>query len=85
MRNRAMAAVDAVLVLACMRIAIVYAAIRRHHVARLQNMLVDMIVVNVMQMAVVQIVRVCIVLHRRMSAARAMHVVVALVGLMHQV
>ena len=84
MRNRAVAAIRAVLVFACMRGTIVNAAICREDIACLQNVLVDMIVMNVMQMSVVQVVGMRIVLHRGVAAVRAVHVVVALMGLMHR-
>ena len=62
------------------------AAIRRGpNVARFEHMLVDMIAVNVMQMPVVQVIRVRRMFDCGMAAILSMHVVVAaFVCLMHR-
>lgn len=67
--------------------AVVRTAIRRRlDVAGLKHMLVDMVAVNVMQVSIVQVIRVRIMLDCGMTAILAVHVVVAaIVCLMYRV
>ena len=67
---------------------VVGSAVGRIGAAHVNPVLVDMITLNIVQMAVVKIIDMAIVLHRRMTAGRTMSVVVAFVccgGLIHRI
>ncbi len=84
MWHRPVAAIQAVLVFVCVRFAVVNSAIGRNNIAVCQNVLVDVTVVNVMQMPIVQIIRVRVVLHCGVPAVCTVSVVMAVMGLVHR-
>ena len=77
MWNRLVSAVRAMNVILVVRSTVmVGSAVRRIGAAHLNPVLVDMVALNTVQVAVVKIVDMAIVLHRRMTAGRTMSVTV---------